>query len=193
VNLAQLKARKGDGPAASDLLRRALTADPNHAGAFDLVAQNARRRAGDAGLLSACRELAKDPRAWRARLQIARARLALGEAEAALALYHEALPHAADSGEALAQISGDLANAGRLVDAAALVAPVYRARRHGPYVALNLIRIHTRLGDAKEAHRLIEEARTLFGAAWKATFDQLESETRDAAPKAAPGGEGTPS
>jgi Flp pilus assembly protein TadD len=176
VNLGQLKARKGDAAAASDHLRRALTADPNHAGAFDLVAQNARRRGGDAGFLSACRELAKDPRSWRARVHLARARLALGEADAALALYREALPHAAPSGEALAQISGDLANAGRLADAAELVGPVYRAKRHGPYVAVNLIRIAARLGRHDEAARLVAEGRESFGVAWKATFDALERE-----------------
>ena len=176
VNLAQLKARKNESEAASDCVRRALQADPNHGAAFEIVATNARKRNGDAGFLTACRELAKDARAWRARLWLARSRLGLGEFDAAIALYREAMPHAQASGEALTQITGDLANAGRLADAAELAGPVYRAQAHGPYVAVNLIRVYIALGKKAAAESIVAEGRKVFGPPWAPTFDAIEKE-----------------
>jgi Flp pilus assembly protein TadD len=176
VNLAQLKARKGEHEAASDCVKRALHADPNHASAFEIVASNARKRNGDAGFLSACRELAKDPRSWRARLWLARARLGLGEIDAAVALYRESMPHAKASGEALTQITGDLANAGRLAEAAELALPVYRAQVHGPYVAVNLARVLMALGRKDDAGAIVAEGKKTFGAPWVPTFEALEKE-----------------
>jgi Flp pilus assembly protein TadD len=188
-NLAQVKARKGDGPAASELLKRALTADPNHAASFELMARGVRGQGGDAAFLAACRDLAKDPRAWRARLHLARARLGLGEPEAALAVYREVLKSASSSHEAMTQISGDLANAGRLQDAADLVGRVYKAEVHGPYVAANLIRIYVRLGRFDDARTISSDGRGAFGAPWAATFDGLDKEI--AAARAATKGDGS--
>ncbi|HYC79129.1 MAG TPA: hypothetical protein VEI02_16025, partial [Planctomycetota bacterium] len=74
------------------------------------------------------------------------------------------------------QISGDLANAGRLAEAADLVAGVYRPDRHGPYPGVNLVRILGRLGRLDEAQKLLSDGRRLFGPPWKATFDQIEAE-----------------
>jgi Flp pilus assembly protein TadD len=182
VNLAQIKARKGEAKEASDCVKRAIAADPNHAGAFEIVAQNGRKANGDAGFLATCRELAKDPRAWRARLWIARARLGLGEFDQSLALYREALQGGGANAEALTQITGDLANAGRLADAAALVGPLYKAQAHGPYVALNLVRIYGRLGRTADARTVLDEAKKLFGPQWAPTFDQLEKELTGAKP-----------
>ena len=176
VNLAQLKLRKGDATAATDLLRRALAADPNHAGAFDFAVQNGRRRSGEAGVLAACRALAADARAWRARIALARARLALGDGDAATALYREAAAAGADAADALTQISGDLLGAGLFAEALELVGPRYRAARHGPHVAANLARLHARLGRRDEATRLVAEGRAAFGPAWTAAFDALERE-----------------
>jgi len=175
TNLAKLYERRGDKAKSKTTLRRSLDLDPNQDSLLWWATQ-AKEERGDPGFVAALEEIAKVPRAWRPQLWIAREKLKQGDRPAALALYEEALASAADRGDVLMMITGDLGNAGALDDLIRLAAPHYTPEVHGPRAGMNIARAYTQLGRTDEARSLVRRLQAMNWPPFAEALAKLEAD-----------------
>jgi len=76
----------------------------------------------------------------------------------------------------LMQISGDLGNAGRLVEILQEVGPHFDAQAHGLTVGNNLMKAYVQLGDFAAAKLILDELYALKRMDWKPTLAYWETE-----------------
>ena len=175
TNLAKLYERRGDKGKSKATLRRSLDLDPNQDSLL-WWATLAKEERGDAGFIAALEEIAKEPKAWRPQLWIAREKLKQGDRPAALALYEESLASAADRGDVLMMITGDLGNAGALDDLVRLADPHYAPEVHGPRPGMNMARAYTQLGRTDEARALVRRLQGMNWPPFAGALAELEAE-----------------
>jgi tetratricopeptide (TPR) repeat protein len=175
TNLAKLYERRGDKNKSTTTLRRALDLDPNQDSLL-WWAVLAKEERGDAGFVAALEEIAQVPRAWRPQLWIAREKLKQGDRPAALALYEKALVSAADRGDVLMMVTGDLGNAGAVEDVIRLAAPHYAPEVHGPRAGMNIVRAYTQLGRTDEARALLRRLQAMSWPPFAEALAKLDAE-----------------
>ena len=193
-NLAKARAAQSDQDGALDLLWRALSLDPNQDQALAWFAAHHREKSGDAGALDAFRRVAGLPDSWRARLWLARDRLAQRDLTAALKLYDEVLDRAPRPvpADLLQQMSGDLGNHAHLPELLQLAAPYYDVAKHGLPSGLNILKAYHDLGQLDAARRFLDRLYAAQRPDWKqalAFWDAEIAKSRlavDATPPAAP-------
>ncbi len=175
TNLAKIHADRGDQQRMLETLWRGLQLDPNQDNGMGWYEVIHRESGGPAAGLDALRRIAAIPRAWRARLWLARDALSRRDLSTALALYSEALVIPAPV-DMLQQISGDLGNQGHLPEILALVSPRFDVTHHGIAVGNNLIKAHLDLGQLDSARRLLDEHYAQKRPDWKETLSFWDTE-----------------
>lgn len=183
VNLAKVYAERGDTRREDETLWRALQLDPNLDNAVDWYIAKHRTRGGDAAETEAMRRVADLPGSWRAQLWLARAALASGDRDGALALYRQSLSRTDPDVPALLlhQMSGDLGTHGLLRELVELTAPRFSAQAHGVVVGNNLIKGYLELGRANEARQVLEQLHAVGQPDWGPVLSHWEGEIAQAA------------
>ena len=159
TNLAKIQDERGDEPAAVETLWRALELDPNQENGLGWYEAIHREHGGDAAGVAAMRKVAALPGSWRAQLWLAHGELGSHNLSGAIAMYEESLARAGTPAPAdlLAQMSGDLGNAGAIEPIVELAGPRFDAASHGIQVGNNLIRAYVELGRPGEARALLDQ------------------------------------
>lgn len=173
MSLAKLHATEGDIDSAYKLSIEALTLDPNEEGALQLYWQF-RILEGRQALL----EVSKLPNSWRAKCYLAKIDLEKDDPERAIKFYESALkdcpkPYPEDL---LTIISGELGNAGLLIEALDLTLPKFEPQNHELPIANNIIKLLIDLGKPNEAKQLIKKLWLRDKAEWKDALLFWESE-----------------
>ena len=98
--------------------------------------------------------------------------------ERALALYRESLSRVTQPvpADVLMQISGDLGNAGHLLELLAVVEPLFDPSFHGLQVGNNLMKAHFDLGEIEAARRILDRLYGLKRPDWRETLSFWELE-----------------
>ncbi len=181
TNLAKIAALRQDPAGAETLLERALEVDPNQGNAVAWYEAICRERDGEAAGVAALGRIAALPGSWRAQLGLARAALAAGDLDRALALYRESLARAGTAAgaapaggpppvELLLQMSGDLGERQtreHLQAIVELVEPQFDAAVHGLEVGNNLLRARLELGQPAAARRILDQLHACNRPDWK--------------------------
>jgi tetratricopeptide (TPR) repeat protein len=173
MSLAKIHASEGDIGAAYQLSTEALAIEPNEEGALQLYWQF-RILEGKQALL----EVSKLPHSWRAKCYLAKIELENDNPEQAIEYYKEALkdcpkPYPEDL---LTMISGELGNAGLLVEALDLTLARFNPDKHDLPVANNIIKLLIDLGKPLEAKKLVKKLWLRDRADWKEALLFWESE-----------------
>ena len=177
TNLAKVYSKQGDARKAEAMLWHALELDPNQDNGMGWYEAIHRERGGDEASVAALRRVAEIPGSWRAQLWLGRAALQRRDLSGALAFYRQALsrvnPVPAD---ALMQISGDLGNAGHLIEIVEIIGPRFDATFHGLHVGNNLIKAHLDLGQLDAARGILDQLYALPRPDWKQTLAFWDTE-----------------
>jgi tetratricopeptide (TPR) repeat protein len=155
TNLAKIQHERGEKTQAEETLAKALALDANLEHLLIWHLSLLKQRGGDEAAQAALRQLAEDPKNWRARMFIARALLKARRNGEALAAYKRAITEGDVSPDGLAQITSDLGRAalpGEMID---MVLPMYEARKHGPLAGINLLQAMMQSGRLDEAEGLL--------------------------------------
>jgi tetratricopeptide (TPR) repeat protein len=176
TNLAKAQSALGDEALSLQTLWHALELDPNQDNALLWYESIHRDQDGEAAGLVAFERVAALPGSWRAQLWIARARLAQGDLDAALALYHQSLSRAGSPipTDLLMQMSGDLGNQGHLPQIIELVAPHYELTQHGIQVGNNLLKTYLDTGHLDAARALLQQLQAQQRPDWAQTLNYWE-------------------
>lgn len=191
TNLAKIQSARGEDELAQETLRHGLSLDPNQDNGLLWYVAMVRDEHGEEAGWEAMRDVAGEPGSWLPQLWLARHYLQTGDPTSAMELYYEAVPLAAHNGAALQMVSGDLGEAGLVVDAVKLVGPLYEPQQHGPYVGMNLVRAHLMAGEIEEGRALLKEVEALNLPFLAEHLAGLERELLEAGPPAPPAGEPT--
>lgn len=178
TNLAKVYAERGDNDRALDTLWRGLKLDPNQDNAVAWYEAIRREQGGESAGHDALRSLSELPGSWRAQLWLARAELAAGNVDAALALYRDSLAKAPRPvpADLLMQASGDLGNAGCLRQIPDMIEPWFVPAIHGLAVGNNLLKVNIELGKFGDAARVLNQLYALKRPDWNATLDFWDAE-----------------
>lgn len=169
TNLAKAYAGLGDQARADATLWRALEVNPNLDNGLLWYVALQKERGGEQAEEEALLRLAALPGSWRPQLWLARRALQQAkDLSAAMAYYHQALQRLETvPGDVLMQISGDLGNAGHLMELLELCAPRFDAKVHGLTVGNNLIKAYVDTGQADLARRILEQLYAQQRPDWK--------------------------
>lgn len=168
TNLAKVYSKQGDDQKAEATLWHAFELDPNQDNGLGWYEVIHRERGGVEAGLEALSRIAQIPGSWRAQLWLGRAALQRRDLAGALDLYRESLsrvPHPAPA-DVLMQISGDLGNAGHLLESLELVGPHFDPAIHGLQVGNNLIKAHIDLGQLEAARGILNRLYALKRPDW---------------------------
>jgi tetratricopeptide (TPR) repeat protein len=183
MSLAKIHTMEGNLRLAFKLSEEALFIDPNEEGALQLYWQF-RILEGRQALV----DIANLPNSWRAKCYLAKLELEKDNTDQAIAFYKLALKNVDKSppDDLLTMISGELGNAGLLLDALDLTLPHFDPKIHELPVANNIIKLLIDLGKPQEAKKLIKsmwlrdrpdwKEALLF---WESEAVNLDLETRD--------------
>lgn len=176
TNLAKVQADRGDEHQADATLCRALELDPNQDNGLGWWLARQRERGGEAAYAAALEQAAALPGSWRASLYLGRENLANADVPAALERFRSVLEQAAQSTDVLLIISGDLGNAGRIVELVDLVGPSYDPATHGPQVGMNLVQAYLHLDRLDEGEALLHRLYALNIPPFKQHLDAMASQ-----------------
>lgn len=178
TNLAKVYSRRKKEAQAEEILWHALEVDPNQDNGLGWYWIMHKERGGEAAGAEALRRVAALPRSWRAQLWLARDALANRDLPAAMKLYEESLAAAPTPAPAdlLAQMSGDLGNAGHLPEILNLIAPRYEVALHGIRVGNNLLKAMIDLGQIDPARKLLQQLYAQKRPDWKETLNFWDTE-----------------
>jgi tetratricopeptide (TPR) repeat protein len=173
MSLAKIHAMEGNLDLSYKLAIDALSIDPNEEGALQLYWQF-RILEGRQALL----EISQLPKSWRAKCYLAKIELEKDNPDNAIELYKEALkvcpkPYPDDL---LTMISGELGNAGLLIEALDLTLARFDPQVHELPVANNIIKLLIDLGKPNDAKKLIKKLWHRDRADWKEALLFWESE-----------------
>lgn len=173
MSLAKIYATEGRLDVSYELAVQTLTIDPNEEGALQLYWQF-RILEGRQALL----EVSKLPNSWRAKCYLAKIELENDNPEEAIKYYKTALKDspALCPDDLLTIISGELGNAGLLVQALDLTLPKFSIKNHELPAANNIIKLLLDLGKSMEAKKLIRRLWLRDRADWKEALLFWESE-----------------
>jgi tetratricopeptide (TPR) repeat protein len=188
TNLAKVHDRRGDRARALETLRRGLEVDPNQDMALSWYQAERRQDGGPEAAAAALRDVAAVRGSWRAQTWLARAALQRGDLEAAVRHYDEGFASAGEPAPAdlLAQMSGDLGQAGRLREIVDLVLPRYRVGAHGLAVGNNLVKALVELNAFEQAAGLVEELHAQGRPDWAGNLGYWDTEIARARLASAP-------
>lgn len=194
TNLAKVHAERKNLSEVEQTLWRLLEIQPNHQDSLEWLGAIARERGGAEAQLEAMKRAAALPGSWRAPLWLARDALARDELTAAQALYEQSLAAAGKPAptDLLLQMSGDLGEAGHLLEILQSVEPLFDPTSHGLEVANNVIKANVDLGRLRAARGLLDQLEAQHRSEWTDAIDFWNSEISRAKEKAASAGAGTP-
>jgi tetratricopeptide (TPR) repeat protein len=178
TNLAKVYARENNDTKAEEILWHALEVDPNQENGVGWYEVIHRERGGEVASHEALLRVAGLSDSWRAQLWLARTALMERQLDRALALYHETLSRVTKPvpADVLMQISGDLGNAGHLLELLAIVEPFFDPSFHGLQVGNNLMKAHFDLGEIEAARRILDRLYGLKRPDWRETLSFWELE-----------------
>jgi tetratricopeptide (TPR) repeat protein len=178
TNLAKVYSKRNQNAESERILWRALEVDPNQDNGLGWYWSIHKEREGEPAGEEALRRVAANPKSWRAQLWLARTALQSRDPEKALALYHESLSRAGNPvpADLLAQMSGDLGNAGHLPEILTLAKPHFVADVHGLQVGNNLIKAHLDLGQLDAARSVLDQLYALKRLDWKEALSFWDAE-----------------
>lgn len=186
TNLAKIQDAKGDTARADATLWRGLTLDPNQDNGLGWWVAREHERGGEPAYVAALEKAAALPGSWRATLWLGRQRLKAGDVDAAIAKFHEVLAQGTYDRDTLLTISGDLGNAGYIVQAVELVAPHYDPALHTPQTGLNLLHAYLHLARLEEGEALLDRLYALNMPPLKHHLDALSRQYQDRRREATP-------
>ena len=172
VNLAKVWEALGREAEAHELLREALSVDPNMENGLMWHTAIARDQGGQEAYLKALRDVAREPGSWRAQLWLARDFLEHEDGAGALLIYQELMEHHDLPGDALMMVTGDLGNHGLLKEMIELVLPVYDEKMHAVLAGRNLLQACVELGMRSAGLDLCNRLDALQRYDLKAWIDQ---------------------
>lgn len=161
TNLAKVFADKGEVDKSTQTLWKALTIDPNQDNGLGWWGAIHREKEGEEGFYRAIEKVAEVPGSWRPQLWLARRLLEQKKIDSAITVYRRVLESAAEAGDALMMISGDLGNGGYLAQMLDLILPFYEPEKHGPMAGLNLIQASVQLGEKETGLKLCDSVERL--------------------------------
>jgi tetratricopeptide (TPR) repeat protein len=172
TNLAKVYSRKKDDKKAEETLLQGLQIDPNQDNGLGWYEVMQREKGGEAAGLDALRKIAELPASWRAQLWLARAKLAAGNLDEAVALYEQSLSRVGENvpSDLLMQMSGDLGNKGHLKEILQLCTPRFSPELHGIQVGNNLIKANIELGNLASASEILNQLYKLKRPDWNETL-----------------------
>ena len=186
TNLAKVQEARGEEKQAEATLWKAITLDPNQDNGLGWWLAREREKGGEAGYVLALGKVCALPGSWRAKLYLGRHRLASGDIAAALEQFRAALEHGAGNRDVLLAITGDLGNAGRLVELVDLAAPAFDPAVHGPEVGLNLAQAYLQLGRLDEGEELLDRLYALKLSPFKRNLDAMAGQYQERRRQATP-------
>ncbi len=154
INLARIRAGRGDQADAERLLTRALELDPNQENALGWRCQLLHQAQGEAAVVAFLEELRSKPGRWRATLWLAQQKLRTNAHDDALALLRTCMTEVATDAGALMSITAELGKAGKLAEMVELCLPHHDPRRHRPESGFNLLQALIQLERQEEAKAL---------------------------------------
>ncbi len=176
TNLAKVQAGRGEEHQADATLWKALQLDPNQDNGLGWWLARQRERGGEPAYRAALEQAAALPGSWRASLYLGRESLAKQDVPAALDQFRSVLAQAAHSTDVLLVISGDLGNAGRIVELVDLIGPSYDPETHGPQVGMNLVQAYLHLDRLDEGEALLHRLYALNIPPFKQHLDAMASQ-----------------
>ena len=156
TNLAKVHAERGDEERAAKTLWDGLKIDPNQENGLMWWASIHQERDGKAGFHKSMKKAASIPGSWRPQLWLARSCLEQNDLGKAKEYYVEILQVAADQGDVLMQISGDLGNNGYIDEILAMLLPVYDAEKHGVLPGFNLLEAYLQKKEYVEGEQFLQ-------------------------------------
>lgn len=156
TNLAKVYAERGNGEQAEATLWDGLKLDPNQENGLLWWAAIHEERLGQQGFLDSMNKAATIPGSWRPQLWLARKSLEQERLEEAIRHYEAILKVAADHGDVLMQISGDLGSHGYLDEIITLILPVYDPEKHDVQTGLNVLQAYVEKGDYIPGQRFLQ-------------------------------------
>jgi tetratricopeptide (TPR) repeat protein len=178
TNLAKVHAERGDMSEAERVLWRALEIDPNQDNGLQWYLAIQRERGGEIAERAALQRAASLPQAWLPQIWLARSSLQKHNLRGAMEQYRICLDRVARPvpTNVLKQMSGDLGNAGHLLELLELVEPQFIAPLHGLEVGNNLIKAHVDLGQLKAAHQILDQLYALRRPDYTRTLSYWDAE-----------------
>jgi tetratricopeptide (TPR) repeat protein len=193
-HLARVYAERGDQIRAELTLWRALRLNPNQDDAVQWWAAIHRERFGQQGYIRSLEQVSAVPGSWRPQLWLARVALEENDYAKSRRYYRHVLsalrPIPAD---VIAQIAGDLANAGRYQDVVELVSNRFDAEAHGLIAGSSIIKAHLKLGQADKARAVLGSLRKLGRLDWNEHLDYWQDQLDKAPSSSQPAAEATES
>jgi tetratricopeptide (TPR) repeat protein len=151
INLARVRAGRGDQNEAEQLLERALQLDPNQENALGWRCQLLQERSGDPAVLEFLQDWRETPGHWRARLWLASHWMRTGQLDDGLEEMRLCIADSSRDPAAFLSASAELGKAGCLEELAAWVGPYFDERRHRPETGFNLMQALLQLQRRDEA------------------------------------------
>lgn len=151
VNLARVRAGRGDLAESETLLARALELDPNQENALGWRCQMLAERGGDAAVLEFLTGFRETPGHWRARLWLASHLMRTGKLDDGLEEMRLCIADSSRDAAAFLSASAELGKAGCLEELVAWVAPYFDERRHRPESGFHLMQAYLQLQRRDEA------------------------------------------
>jgi len=147
TNLAKVYAERDESERAELTLWDGLKLDPNQENGLSWWGAIHEERLGQQGFIDSMSKAATIPGSWRPQLWLARKSLEQDRPEEAIRHYEAILKVAADHGDVLMQISGDLGSHGCLDEILTLILPVYDPEKHDVQTGLNILQAYMEKGD----------------------------------------------
>jgi len=151
VNLARVRAGRGDEAEAEKLLARSLELDPNLDNALGWRCQLLQQTQGDDAVLAFLKSWRETPGNWRARLWLASHLIRTGSIDDGCEEMRLCIADSSRDPAAFLSASAELGKAGCLEELAAWVGPYYDERRHRPETGYNLMQALIQLDRKDEA------------------------------------------
>jgi tetratricopeptide (TPR) repeat protein len=151
INLARVRAGRGDQGEAETLLERALQLDPNQENALGWRCQLLQERSGDPAVLEFLKSWRETPGHWRARLWLASHWMRTGQLDDGLEELRLCIADSSRDAAAFLSASAELGKAGCLEELVAWVGPYFDERRHRPETGFNLMQALLQLQRRDEA------------------------------------------
>ncbi|MCA9122921.1 MAG: hypothetical protein H6822_06705 [Planctomycetaceae bacterium] len=156
TNLAKVYAERGENKQAEAILWDGLKLDPNQENGLLWWAAIHEERLGQQGFLDSMNTAAAIPGSWRRQLWLARKSLEQERPQEAMQYYEVILNVAANHGDVLMQISGDLGTHGCLDGILTLIPPVYDPEKHDVHTGFNILQAYVEKGDYIMGQRFLQ-------------------------------------